>query len=388
MKLCRYAALLALGLTAALMLSGCWSSKEIDRLSVLIGVALDHNESKNASSEGRLAVTIQTLTTGASALNSQSQGQSSVRPYINMLATGNSVYEAIREMSLRTDKPPIGHHLKAIVVSAEVARRNSLENLLDFFMRDNDIRPGSLVFVSNGRANRVFELKRSEEIPSFHMAGITENRYRTSKILPPTTLGKIKGDIKAGASLLLPNIISQDGKLRLSGAGVIRGKTKKLVGLLTEEEVLGVVWMTGSGKGGVMSAIDPSTKRPVVYEVNSMDSTIRSFVSGDRVSFKVSIRSIGRVMENWSRPEESSNQQFLDYQTRLFERKIGDLVDRTIEKIQREYKTDVLGFRDRLRIEHPRAWERFKSDWDDRFAQADISTDVKIRIEDYGLVVE
>ncbi|OXS53052.1 hypothetical protein B1A99_31315 [Cohnella sp. CIP 111063] len=388
MNLWRRVASLVLGLTAGLMLAGCWSSKEIDQLSVLIGVALDRNESKNAASEGRLEVTIQTLTTGASSLNSQGQGQTTSKPYINMIATGNSVYEAIREMSLRTDKPPIGHHLKAIVVSADLAKHNSLENLLDFFMRDNDIRPGSLVFVSSGQANRVFELKRSEEIPSFHMAGITENRYRTSKILPPTTLGKIKGEIKGGSSMLLPNIIVRDGKLKLSGAGVIRGKTKKLVGLLSEEEVLGVVWATGSGKGGVMSAVDPATKRPLVYEVNSMHSTIRSFVSGDRVSFNVSIRSIGRMMENWSKPEESSNQQFLDDQTKLFERKILDLVEQTIEKVQRQYKTDVLGFGDRLRIEHPRAWERLKANWDERFAEADIRTDVKIRIEDYGLVVE
>ncbi|WP_372632257.1 Ger(x)C family spore germination protein [Cohnella sp.] len=387
MKLCRRSASLALGLAAALMLSGCWSSNEIDRLSVLTGVALDRNESENAASEGRLAVTIQILTAGASEPNS-SQGKSTAKPYVNLIATGNSVFEAIREMSLRTDKPPIGHHLKAIVVSADLAKRNSLEHLLDFFMRDNDIRPGSLVFVSSGQANRVFELKRGEEIPSFHMAGITENRYRTSKILPPTTLGKIKGDVKADASLLLPNIIAQDGKLRLSGAGVIRGKTKKLVGLLSEEEVLGVVWATGSGKGGVLSTIDPSTRRPVVYEVDSMNSAIRSFVSGDRVSFSVSIRSIGRIMENWSKPDESSEQRFLDRQARLFERKISDLVERTIEKLQRDCKADVLGFRDRLRIEHPRDWERFKSNWDERFAQADIKVDVRIRIEDYGLVVE
>lgn len=49
-----------------------------------------------------------------------------------MTETGDSIFEAIRELSLRTNKPPIGHHLKVIVIGEQLARSTKLSELIDF----------------------------------------------------------------------------------------------------------------------------------------------------------------------------------------------------------------------------------------------------------------
>ncbi|TKH13706.1 spore gernimation protein GerC, partial [Peribacillus simplex] len=38
----------------------------------------------------------------------------------------------------------------------------------------------------------------------------------------------------------------------------------------------------------------------------------------------------------------------------------------------------------RLRIEHPKVWNKVKKDWDRTFSEAPIKYDVKLTIKDYG----
>ncbi|MED3872844.1 Ger(x)C family spore germination C-terminal domain-containing protein, partial [Priestia megaterium] len=49
-----------------------------------------------------------------------------------------------------------------------------------------------------------------------------------------------------------------------------------------------------------------------------------------------------------------------------------------------EYKVDVAGFGNRLRIKHPRVWRRVKENWDQTFSEVPINYDVKLTIKDYG----
>ncbi len=90
----------------------------------------------------------------------------------------------IREFSARMDRPVIGHHLKMIVINEELARRINMNNLLDFILRDNDIRPDCLVFMSSGLTRKVLEAKGNSIIPAFRIIGMVDNRYRSLKILP------------------------------------------------------------------------------------------------------------------------------------------------------------------------------------------------------------
>lgn len=60
------------------------------------------------------------------------------------------------------------------------------------------------------------------------------------------------------------------------------------------------------------------------------------------------------------------------------------LVKHTLQKIQKEYKTDVAGFNTRLKIEYPEVWKKVEKDWDKVFSKTPIKYNVKLTIEDYG----
>ncbi|MGG4526004.1 Ger(x)C family spore germination protein, partial [Aneurinibacillus migulanus] len=215
-----------------LSLTGCWSSHEIEELSLAVGMALDKGKEsaskKEVKEEGgghpkRDLITSTYQIVVPQATGSESPSQS--KPYMNIYETGDSIHQMTRELSLKRERPLFGQHLKVIVMGEELVRTYSLEQLLDQYLRDNQIRPSCLVLISKGRASKTLELKETGEIPSFRLFGIVDNQYRTTRILSPMSLAKLEGKMQSGSSFLLQNVVAANGEVKFAGAAVIKGKT-------------------------------------------------------------------------------------------------------------------------------------------------------------------
>ncbi|MFE4813674.1 Ger(x)C family spore germination protein [Peribacillus simplex] len=377
-----------------LFLTGCWSSHEIEEQSLGIGLAFDKGKKTfiekelNEQGEGYLRKDLITSTyqiiTSQVASSTTKQSGPQKKAYVNVSQTGDSVLQMTRELSLRSEQPLTAHHMKVIVISESLAESYGLEQILDLNLRDNDFRPSCLVLISKGRASNTLETKTAGEIPAFRLVGIVENAYRTTRILPPMSLIKIESKIKSGSSFLLQNVLSVNGEVKFAGAAVINGKTHKMTGFLNEEELEGVTWLTGKGKGGVVKSFDKETGQQIVYELESMKSSIKPRVKGNNISFDVNIESEGRLSENWVVSGNPFNNDFLKKAEKSSEEEVKRLVRNVVEKMQKEYQVDVAGFGNRLRIENPKVWKKFKKDWDQTFSETLINYNIKLTIKDYG----
>ncbi|WP_347941067.1 Ger(x)C family spore germination protein [Peribacillus simplex] len=377
-----------------LFLTGCWSSHEIEEQSLGIGLAFDKGKKTfidkelNEQGEGYLRKDLITSTyqiiTPQVASSTTKQAGPQKKAYVNVSQTGDSVLQMTRELSLRSEQPLTAHHMKVIVISEELSKSYGLEQLLDLNLRDNDFRPSCLVLISKGRASNTLETKTAGEIPAFRLVGIVENAYRTARILPPMPLIKIESKIKSESSFLLQNVLSVNGDVKFAGAAVIDGKTHKMTGTLNEEELEGVTWITGKGKGGVVKSFDEETGQLIVYEIESMKSTIIPRVNGNNISFDVNIESEGRLSENWVDLGNTFKNEFLKKAEKSSEKEVERLVRSVVEKMQKEYQVDVAGFGNRLRIEKPKVWQKVKKDWDQTFSETLINYNIKLTIKDYG----
>lgn len=386
--------LVSLSVLLLFSLTGCWSSHEIEELSLGVGVAFDigkkstiekkiNEQDEGYSKKDQITTTYQLITSQLASSMSK-EGGSQQQSYVNISETGDSILQEVRELSLVTDLPFNASHMKVIVIGDKLARSYSLDRLLDQYLRDNDFRPSCLMFISKGRASNTLVSKKAGEVPAFRLFGMVDNAYRTTRILPPISIIKLDGKLKSGSSFLLQNVISENGEVKFAGAAVIKGKTKKLRGFLNEEELEGITWITGKGKGGLVKSFDKHTSGLIVYEIESMKSKITSHVKGNNISFDVNIESEGRLSENWVVSGNSFDNTFLKRAEESTEKEVKRLVDHTIKKTQNEYRVDVAGFGNRLRIEHPKVWEKVKKDWDQTFSEIPIYYNVKITIKDYG----
>ncbi|UQX55410.1 hypothetical protein M5V91_06870 [Cytobacillus pseudoceanisediminis] len=124
---------------AVISLSGCWSSKEIEELGLIIGTAIDLETEGEADdwesgiANGNIFRLTNQLITAETANNATNGGQSQVRAYKNITETGDAVLPALRNMILRIDKRAFGEHAKVVVIGEELARGYNLKQVLDFF---------------------------------------------------------------------------------------------------------------------------------------------------------------------------------------------------------------------------------------------------------------
>lgn len=385
--------LLMVLLLQSMLVSACWSSAPVENLNMEVAVALDAPDEtpieEEFESDGgqyqkrrKISATYQFIVPQGS-VGSKKEGASS-RNFYNMTETGDSIFEAVRELSLHTNRPPIGHHLKTIVIGEKLARSTKLSELIDFFSRDNDIRPSVLILVSRGEAKEVLNNVLPGQIPAFVLEGLFDNRDRNLKIWEPVTITKAVGPLHSHKSFLLQNVIAAKNEMKFAGAGVIDGKSGKLSGFLDEDELLGVVWLTGKGKGGVLKTYKGDTGRLITYEVKMMRSKIKAIVEEGEISFAVKIESKGRYAETFSTGGEQLDAAFTQRDELELQKEVKKIVETAVEKMQHELHADVGGFGKSLRIQHPEVWKKVKDDWDNTFSGLPVTYEVKLDIEDYG----
>lgn len=371
-----------LAMVILLPLAGCWSSKEIENLGFIVGTSLDL-EKKDPDHEGYLLTVTNQFLTAETIGESTKDGKTQQKAYINISETGDAALPTLRNMILRIDKRAFAEHSKVLVIGEELARTLNLQQTLDFFIREQEMRPSGLILIARERASQTLESKNLIDIPAFQLVEMTPGHDRTTKILPPMTLTKIQGKLQSSSSFLLQSVSSIKGETKFTGAAVIKGKSNKLSGFLNEEELEGLTWISGKGKGGLVRSFDDEGL-PIVYEILSMKSIIKSHVDGDRISFDVNIESEGRIAEHWDVSEKDFDNGYLKRAEQASVKEVKRLVRNVLNKIQHTYQADVSEFGSRLRIEYPRVWEQVKKDWDQTFSEAPIHCEVKLTIKDYG----
>ncbi|WP_181469729.1 Ger(x)C family spore germination protein [Paenibacillus sp. MDMC362] len=377
-----------------LPLTGCWSKKEIEDLGLIVGTSMDLEKQGESPEESageagepprrdRITITNQFVTAETTGKETKT-GSSQQKAYNNVSETGEAILPTLRNMVLRIEKRAFAEHSKVIIIGEDLARTLDLQKILDFFIREQEMRPSGLLLIAQNRASKTLESKKPMDIPAFQLVEMTHGHGRTTMILPPTTLTKIEGKLHSGASFLLQNVVSTNGEIKFAGAAVIGGNTKKLRGFLNEKEIEGITWISGKGKGGLVKSVDKKTGQPIIYEVLSMKSKIKPHVNGDNISFVIKIESEGRIAEHWVDSEKSIETEFLKRVEKAVEAEVERLIENVLNKLQHEYKTDVAGFGNQLRIKYPRIWETAKKDWDQTFSEVPIKSEIKITIKDYG----
>lgn len=379
-------------LAVLVVITGCWSRREIEDLGMTIGAAVDIGEEtkieeafeeQGGDYEKRnvLTLTYQVVLPGQSGgLAVTGGGQ---KNYKNISVTGDSFYEVTREIPLMRGRPIFGQHYKVIVISDKVAQQISMKHLFDFFIREQEFRPSCLVLICKGEAKQALDHKDKSDFPSTRLLAMTNNQYRSSRILPPVSLSKLLPEINSSSTFLLQNVITADGEIKFAGAAVIYGKTGKLIGFLKEEELEAVNWLSGKVEGGVVKSYDEDTGQTIVYELTSLKTKIRPHLNKGRISFDIEMDSEGRLGERWNEGDDFDS-HFIKQIEKDTTRQMSKRIDELLNKAQKEYRADVIGLGEYVRIYYPRTWEKIKSNWDDVFAEAEIRYQIKAKVKEFG----
>lgn len=378
-------------LLSLLVMTGCWDSKNITEMSIVVGEAIDQGDEAPKEDElnkkgggyrkqDLITITWQIVIPKIAASRSVS---ADMKPYKNLSLSGDMVHQFAREVSLES-KPLFNQHQKMFVFGEKLVRSIDLQTLIDQHFRDNEVRESGLVLVARGLAKDTLESK-GPDIPVDRLVRISKNQYRSTRILPPMTIQNVMEKIATHSSFLIQSVVAAQDEVKFAGAAVFKQGENKLIGFLSEEELEGLTWLTGKSKGGVVKTIDEGNHPFIIYELESLKSHIKPKVSGDKISFHVEIDSIGRLTEDWRDKVDYFDNSYLQSAEKAAEKEVARHIDMILKAMQSKFVVEVAGFGTQLRIHYPKVWQKVKQNWDQEFSKLPVTYSVKLKINDYGL---
>ena len=103
---------------------GCWNYKELDDYSIINGIAIDKNEDNYE---------VSVLISNASKSSGESPDASESKSVVYS-GKGNSIFKALKDISLISPKELYLDHFSILILSEEIAKEG-IYNIADFFLR-------------------------------------------------------------------------------------------------------------------------------------------------------------------------------------------------------------------------------------------------------------
>lgn len=384
--------------------TGCWDQVQIEERGFVIGVAIDLPRTKQTERQTekeapdkpkgkqRVLVTQQFvipggLTGGAGGSGGGGGQNSTNQAYYNLTSEGDSMLEISRELAARTSRSPFYQHLKLVIVSEDIARtRHAFADVLDFFLRNPEMRRNSKIMIAKGQAKSAIEVQpKQEKLPVLYINSVAENTRKSARMLPEVLIGEVHENLLNEMSFVIPRITSNNNEVKVAGSAIFRGYDNKLAGFLGEEETEGLNFLTGRIQGGLLKV--PVHDNLVSFDIRGAKQKIEANTTDkENMRFTFVIECEGVIGETFERLD-FLDQKIIRNQQKNVAKEIERLAKDTINKVHKDMKTDVLGLGSYLKQERPQLWNQIRNDWDrgrNYFAKSEIQVKAKAYIRNIG----
>ncbi|AWC30770.1 Ger(x)C family spore germination protein [Bacillus cytotoxicus] len=369
-------------------MSGCSERKEIEERGFVVGTAFDVvKEESEEKKPPRMKGTYQLVL--PSALAQQGKQGADGAQYMNINVTADSLFTQIREASKKISRSLFFPHIKVVIFSKDLLKRqNFLEQTLDIFFRAHEMRRNIKIFVSKNQAGKIFEQNaKPENFPAKYIDLLADHADVNSFMLEAVRIGEVQEMLTSKRSFVLPVLELTKQGVKMEGAAIFKGENNKLVGLLSGKDTQGLNYIIGKKVGGFLTI--RKKEKVFTYEIHKIRRKIRaSFTDPRHPKFIIDMYPKGVLGEVYLGEDAKawSEKRINSYITKEMERIVG----RTIKKVQKEYKTDVLGLGDYYKRHNYKKWKKVEKNWDygeNYFMKTDIAVRVHPVVEHSGSLV-
>ena len=249
-------------------------------------------------------------------------------------ATGDSVHDAARNIVGISPKKLYLAHMETLVISEEVAKTQT-ENVLDFFIRDNEGSNAFYLFIANGaKSSEIIDIINTEKIDMVSFLQATE-KYRGIANLK--NLNEIiKTILKDGDEICANSISIKDEKIVINDMAYFRDWN--MAGYLTSQESVLYNILINEISNIILSVGQGDNL--IVAEVMDSKSKI-SIENEDTINIEIKIKA---NLSETSKDIKITNSEKLEEIENNFEEKINNEMLVFYNKIKNEYNSDILGF--------------------------------------------
>lgn len=370
--------LIGLILINTIILSACWNYREIDKIEILAGAAVDKDKDTN-----KFILTMELI---------EPTGKNGGLESKIIQTKGDTIFNALREAIELNGKKIYWGHSKIMIISEEVAKHDII-SLIDVVLRDAEIRGENEMFIS--KDNTAGEIlykthKVGKEIISYDINAALENQKSIS-YYPGTNFWKFTEQLLTkDSSPIVPciNLESQEeGPIfKVVGSGAF--KKGKLVGYLDHLETRSVLLTKDEMKGGfivVESEVD-GQKYKSTLEIFGSKTKVKPEYKDNKLTMNIDIEIETGIIELDGEKDfiEEKGREILQKDA---ENNIKKNMKKTIDKAQIDFESDIFGFAGIIMREMPKEWKKkIQPNWEEEFKRLDTNIQVKVNIRDSALL--
>lgn len=363
---------MGLVLIITFLTSGCWNYREIDRLAIVGGVAIDKQKKDD---KYKLTVEINNTEVG------EKGGE--VKPELYE-CEGKTIFEAARNLIVKIGRRAYWSHAKVVLLGKEIAEED-LSPVLDWLYRDSELRRDLKVLISKEtQASDILKNNTGlESTVSFHLYFMSESQKDYGKF-PDARLWQVVRNMQHSyTSILLPvvEVRKEKDKTITSIRGSAILNKNKVIGYLTPKETQDALWLSDKIKGGVFVANNVlGSDSDITFEIFGNKTKINVYDTSSSIGINISAKTTVAIAEitgglNYTEDE-------IRKKIKLEAQKVLKTnLQNTLNKIQKEYKTDAFSFDSHVRIKRPGKWKKISSQWNDIFVDIPISINVDVIIK-------
>lgn len=373
---------------ALLLLSACWNRRELNELSVVMGMALDATDEP-----GRLKLTSQIVKTGAAqAMEKGGAGQKN-NMYWDKVNYGYGIMQTLRGYTNEVSRKLYLPHNEIIIVGRALAEQG-LKDHVDFFLRDHETRVDVKLLIADGEAGEVLGLySELEAIPAFNLSKLLTVQRNTSNALEVNVAQFIcTMSSKAGIGTM-PLVYVLDGnedetsedkkRPHISGAGVF--KDYKLIGELNQEENRGMMWLASKVKGGVLTVGAPGGVAEI--EILSSSCKLKPVIREDGTLEINATIQVNCSLASQTGKEDLAFPPNIKALEIAIVAKVKDEVNNTL-RTAKEMQADVFHFADEFYRHYPDEWGKMETRWEEYFPSVIVNMDVTAKLRSMGRITK
>ena len=407
-----------------LWLTGCWDRMEINDLAIVTAVGVDKLE------DGHICLTLlipaPRLFPSAGGGGGGGGGDGGAKaPTIIMSEYGKTIMDAFRRLQEKSSREIMFSHVRFIVIGERLAR-SGVNEALDFFSRyrQSNLRAHVLVTQDDiaelmagdpGIERTVSELIHEEgemgisvriDLKDFIAMLTEEGTNPVAGRLEMVSLvmehkkkdeekseenGQENGqkkDQEKGQENGQENKKKPKKTLSIRGAAIFH--KDKLVGWMNDAEARGLIWLRDEMEQGVITVAIPEDKGGgrISVRLKEAKAKFKPQIEGETLHMSLTIFTQAVVYESSSKMDLSDPKSIV-----YIENAVGNSIQKRVERalflIQKQFRSDTVGFGTALYRKYPKEWlHAYKDTWDELFPELDIPVALNVRIPRVGFVTK
>lgn len=340
-----------------LLSSGCYNYKEINEMAIVSSIGIDKDDKNDK------------YIVSAQIMNSKESEDSEDSQIIVYTKEGDTIHEALRNVTLESPRKLYGNHLSKIVLSEEVAKEG-IDNVLDTFNRLSEVRNEFIItVVKDNKASDVLKvLTSTETIPaeyvklSLKIADETSGLTYTTKLDEFISLYLKKGidpvvpvlkiDKKSKKSTTIDNITTTDPMSKIVIENLAVTNKGKLETYLKSEEVIGYNFLRNQIQKMIIpvKCDDKNNYASIAILKNKTKSNTSKKDNKYIINFDINSEAI---ITEYNCESNLKNEKVIEKLEKDTEKKINRYIKKSLDK-QKETKGKFLGLERLIYLDYPK----------------------------------